>query len=91
VAVRDSSTVLPFGCLQIRLHIPEQCKFCGGKGTVIPEHTIRGTHVALRWWCNRCDRDWPTSVQEQQPERRGSEGDRRETPRGGDRRGPDNG
>jgi hypothetical protein len=52
---------------------------------VVPEHIIRGTNVTLKWWCNICGSDWPISLEEQQPDRRTREGDRRAKPRG-DRR-----
>ena len=75
------------GLSLIRFQIPERCKSCGGEGTVVPEHTIRGTNVTLKWWCNICGSDWPISLEEQQPDRR-STPERRAKPRG-DRRDRD--
>ena len=70
----------------LRLQLPERCKFCGAVGSVRLEQTIKARSVTVAWCCNLCDRGWPVSAAEFQPERRGADADRRNTPRS-DRRG----
>ena len=70
----------------VRFPLPERCKFCGAVGSVRLEQTIKARSVTVAWCCSLCDRGWPVTVEELQPERRAAEADRRKATRT-DRRG----
>ena len=47
------------------LKVPERCKLCGAAGTVVPETTITGGVVLLKWFCRACGDEWPMTNAEQ--------------------------
>ena len=65
----------------MRLRLPERCKFCGAAGTVRPETTIRDKTVTVQWCCNHCDRGWPITDTDYQPDRRRDVSERRKQTR----------
>ena len=71
----------------LRLRLPNRCRFCDAAGTVRPEHTIKAKSVTIAWCCNECDREWPITEDDYEPEQRSSTSDRRKQTRS-DRRDP---
>ena len=69
-----------------RYTVPTQCVFCGAAGQVSLTARTPGGAVATRWYCRRCEREWPVRHEEQSTERRDGLGDRRRVSRT-DRRG----
>jgi hypothetical protein len=64
-----------------RYRVPMQCAFCGTVGKVSLTARTPGGGVAMRWYCEACEREWPVRQEEQLPERRRSLTDRRRASR----------
>src|SRR3954453_8158678 len=56
----------PPEAVTVRLTLPERCKLCGAIGSVVPETTITGGVVLLKWFCRTCAAEWPMTKAEQQ-------------------------
>jgi hypothetical protein len=66
---------------------PPRCGCCHAEGTIVPRAKIDQSAVALWWYCERCQAEWPlTGAEYHKRNRRTGERDRRRRTRT-DRRG----
>ena len=79
--VRFDQDVRSRSVFMTRYRVPMHCAFCGTVGKVSLTARTPGGGVAMRWYCEACEREWPVRRDQQLPERRRGLTDRRRASR----------